>query len=163
VESQISRDLAYQIRSMRERESLSQTDLAKKLDTSQNAVYRLESPGYGKASISTLKKVAEAFDVALVVRFVPFGELVDWVAGVPHTVVGLSVPESLCPESYESEEASRNRVPAARGNVISIDQHQQRRPSQSASGALSLVGIGLGRAQDHGDTQNPRSALDMAL
>ena len=46
----------------------------------QGWISKIEDPGYGKLTLTTLKEVAAAFDVALVVRFAPFGELVDWIA-----------------------------------------------------------------------------------
>lgn len=64
--------------------------MADKIGTNQNAVYRAENPNYGKQTITTLKKIAAAFDVALVVRFAPFSELLDWVNGTPRTIAGLT-------------------------------------------------------------------------
>lgn len=57
---------------------MSQQDLAKELDTSQNAIYRLENPKAHKPNISTLEKIAAFFGVGLVVRFAPLSEIVDW-------------------------------------------------------------------------------------
>lgn len=88
--------LAFQIRAMRQKEDWSQEELARRLDTSQNAVCRLESPNYGKASISTLKKVASTFDVALVVRFVRFSTLVN-------DVTSLST-ESVIVDSFDKDQ-----------------------------------------------------------
>lgn len=77
VSSRVSNTLVFQIRALRQKRGLSQTQLAKELSTSQNAIYRLESPQYGRPSITTLKKLASLFDVGLAVWFVPFSELVD--------------------------------------------------------------------------------------
>lgn len=77
VSSRIDTGLAFQIRALRQKEKFSQEALGEKLGTSQNAICRLESPDYGRASISTLKKIASVFDVALVVRFVRFSTLVN--------------------------------------------------------------------------------------
>lgn len=76
--SRISQILAMQVRVLREKNNLSQAELARELGTSQNAIYRLENPSYGKHSISTLKKVAAFFDVGLVVRFTPISEIMQW-------------------------------------------------------------------------------------
>ena len=38
----------------------------------------MEKPGGAHFTLETLKRLAEAFDVALVVRFAPFSELLDW-------------------------------------------------------------------------------------
>jgi len=89
VESHIAKTIAYQIRATREKLGLTQQQLANEIGTNQNAIYRLESPNYGKATLTTLKRVAAALDVALVVRFVPFSELVDWVSGTPRIERGL--------------------------------------------------------------------------
>ena len=68
----------------------------------QNAISRLESPRYGRATIGTLKRLAAAFDVALAVRFVPFSHLVNWVSGTPFVEYGLST-ESLAVPSFDEE------------------------------------------------------------
>lgn len=91
VESHISKTLAFQIRSLRDKEGWSQQRLAEKIDSNQNAIYRAENPNYGKQTLTTLKKIAAAFDVALIVRFVPFSELADWVSGTPRIDIGLSM------------------------------------------------------------------------
>jgi transcriptional regulator with XRE-family HTH domain len=71
----------------------------------QNAISRLESVSYGKPTITTLKRLAAALDVALIVRFVPFSELVDWVSETPRTINGLTT-ESLAVANFEIEEQS---------------------------------------------------------
>jgi transcriptional regulator with XRE-family HTH domain len=88
---------------LRDREGWSQQELAEKIGSTQNAIYRAENPNYGKQTLSTLKKIAAAFDVALVVRFIPFSELVDWVSGTKHVDFGLST-ETFDLPSFETEE-----------------------------------------------------------
>jgi transcriptional regulator with XRE-family HTH domain len=102
VESHLNKGLAFQIQSLRDRKDWSQQELADKLGTNQNAVYRLENPGYGKPTLTTLKKVAAVFDVALVVRFVPFSQVVNWVSGTPFIDRGLT-PSALEVPSFEDE------------------------------------------------------------
>jgi transcriptional regulator with XRE-family HTH domain len=75
VSSRVSNTLALQIRVMRQEREWSQAQLAELLGTSQNAVWRLESPQYGRHSITTLKRLASIFDVGLAVWFVPFSDL----------------------------------------------------------------------------------------
>ena len=55
---------------------LSQADLGFLAGNAQSAIARLEDPNYGRFSLTTLLEVASTFDVALLVRFVPFSELV---------------------------------------------------------------------------------------
>jgi DNA-binding XRE family transcriptional regulator len=89
VSSHVDKGYAFQIREMREHAELSQTELGALVDMNQNAVHRLESPRYGKATITSLKRMAAAFDVALVVRFVPFSQIINWVSGTPFVDHGL--------------------------------------------------------------------------
>src|SRR5258708_22253274 len=89
VESHLSKNLAFQIRTMRDHKDWSQAQLASAVGMNQNAVSRIENPYYGKTTLSTLKRIASAFDVALVVRFVPYSELVHWVTGTLHQNKGL--------------------------------------------------------------------------
>jgi transcriptional regulator with XRE-family HTH domain len=74
VESAIEDSLAVQIFSMRERRGWTQQELAEKCGTQQSGVCRWEG-GSPPQSLAPLKKLASAFDVALVVKFVPFSEL----------------------------------------------------------------------------------------
>lgn len=46
----------------------------------QETICQLENPDYGRYSLKTLKRLAAALDVALVVRFAPFTELAAWIA-----------------------------------------------------------------------------------
>ena len=53
-------DVALQLTSLREQAGLSQTQLARKLKTTQQQVSRLESPAYEGHSLSMLRRVAAA-------------------------------------------------------------------------------------------------------
>jgi transcriptional regulator with XRE-family HTH domain len=78
ISSRIDQTIAAQIKVLRQKQNLSQKDLARDLRTSQNAIYRLENPRYGRPNISTLKKIATFFDVGLIVRFARFSEVAKW-------------------------------------------------------------------------------------
>jgi transcriptional regulator with XRE-family HTH domain len=68
----------------------------------QNAISRLESPKRGRPTISTLKRLAGALDVALVVRFIPFSQYAKWYSGIPYVERGLST-ESLAAPNFKEE------------------------------------------------------------
>ncbi len=53
-------DVALQLANLREQAGLSQTELARRLKTTQQQVSRLESPGYEGHSLSMLRRVAAA-------------------------------------------------------------------------------------------------------
>jgi ribosome-binding protein aMBF1 (putative translation factor) len=63
--------IAEEIIRARTRAHMTQAELARKVGTKAPAISRLESPGYGKASIAALKKVAHALNCELQVRLVP--------------------------------------------------------------------------------------------
>lgn len=75
VHANIAQGIAAQIRAMREANGWTQAALGNVAGMKQSAVSQLENPDYGRASLTTLKRLAGAFDVALVVRFEPFSEL----------------------------------------------------------------------------------------
>jgi len=107
VSSQIDKGIAYQIRALRDRQDLSQERLSEIVGMNQNAISRLESPRYGRPTISTLKRLAASFDVGLIVRFVPFSQLVSWVSGTPFLDSGLSTGSMAVP-SFEEEEKEKS-------------------------------------------------------
>jgi transcriptional regulator with XRE-family HTH domain len=71
----IEQGIAWQIKTNRTARGLSQADLADALGVEQSAVSQLEDPACGGYTVDTLLKLAEAFDCALSLRFVPFSEL----------------------------------------------------------------------------------------
>lgn len=92
MESHLDKSLAFQVRSLRNKNGWTQGVFAQKLGIKHqnNVSARLENPNYGKHSLSTLKKIAATCDVALVVWFVPFSRFVDWVTGTQYLDNGLS-------------------------------------------------------------------------
>src|SRR5713226_4155417 len=89
VESQLSKNLAFQLRSLRDTRDWTQGELARRVGMPQTAISRLENPYYGKQTITSLKRLAAIYDVELIVRFVPFSQLVNWVSGTPYQELGL--------------------------------------------------------------------------
>jgi transcriptional regulator with XRE-family HTH domain len=148
VESRLTKDLAFQIRSLRDREEWSQTELAEKVGMNQNAISRLENPFYGKATLTTLKRIAAIFDVGLVVRFEPFSQLVNWVSGTPYEERGLS-PDTMDIPSFAQEFEIAN-VPLESPERIPV-QSSHRIPEGAASQAAAppsreASGLALGGA-----------------
>lgn len=106
VESHLNKTTAFQLRAIRDALGWNQNKLAQRADMNQNAISRLESPTYGKATLTTLKRLAAALDVCLVVRFVPFSEMVDWVSGTPRLNRGLTT-DALRVPSFSTEQSQR--------------------------------------------------------
>jgi DNA-binding XRE family transcriptional regulator len=64
-------DVALQISALRREAGLSQKELAKILNTSQQQISRLESPGYEGHSLSMLRRVAGALRAKVRIIFEP--------------------------------------------------------------------------------------------
>ena len=62
--------IARKIYALRTKAGLSQRDLAKKVGTSASAICRLEDADYEGHSLSLLKRIAEALDSRVEIRFV---------------------------------------------------------------------------------------------
>lgn len=62
--------VAIQIAKLREKQDLSQRDLAELLHTTQQTISRLEDPGNESFSLRTLVKLAQVFHKRLKIQFV---------------------------------------------------------------------------------------------
>lgn len=106
VSAGIDNGIAFQIFAMREQRKWSQETLATKAVSLQPVVSRWEKPGH-RFSLATLKKVAAAFEVALIVRFVPFSELAKLAAGIrPGSFEVLSYEDELKAEQVTATTAA---------------------------------------------------------
>ena len=75
MESAVEQTIAWQIKINREKRRLKQSDLAAMVGTTQSAISRAEDEEYGGHNLGTLVKIANAFDCALVVKFVSYSQL----------------------------------------------------------------------------------------
>lgn len=103
VDSEITTLLPFQIREMRKERDWSQTTLAEITGQNQKTISDFENPNYARYSLSSLKRLAEAFDVALIVRFAPFSELVDWTSNLAPEK--LRVPERTKDKRLEAQKS----------------------------------------------------------
>ncbi len=95
VENAITVGLPFQIRALREDRGWTQEQLADRMDKTQTLVSRLENGSYGRFSLTTLRELASAFDVALLVKFVPFSKFIEEVED--------RSPKGLAAQSFEAE------------------------------------------------------------
>ena len=77
VTAQFEIDLPLQIRALRKQRGWSQATLADKAGMKQPRITLMERPGGASFTIETLRRIARAFDVALLVRFAPFSEFLN--------------------------------------------------------------------------------------
>lgn len=106
VAAETATGIAYQIRALREQRQWTQDELGQRLGKRQNAVSRLEDPDYGRLSVKTLVELASAFDVGLLVKFVPFGQMIMEIAD--RSPQGLEVA-SFSEEPLASEASTESR------------------------------------------------------
>jgi transcriptional regulator with XRE-family HTH domain len=69
--------IPLKIRAIRDKRRMSQADLGEKARVAQAWVSKLEDPNYGRLTLSTLLKIASAFDCGLSVDFVPFSRILN--------------------------------------------------------------------------------------
>jgi transcriptional regulator with XRE-family HTH domain len=121
VESHLDKSIAYQTRALREQEGWTQRVFAEQIGITHpnNVSARLENPNYGNQSLSTLKKIAAACDVALVVWFVPFSRMLDWVTGTPTVDNGLSDGFYSIP-TFADEFEGRKRTAFDLGSIENV-------------------------------------------
>lgn len=91
----IGTGLAFQVRLLREDRGWTQEQLAHQMGKRQETISQWENPDYGRYTLNTLRELAAAFDVALLVRFAAFSELVDSLTNL--------TPERLAPPSFDEE------------------------------------------------------------
>jgi transcriptional regulator with XRE-family HTH domain len=68
-----------QIRALRTKSDMPrQADLARASEMLQSRISVLETPGAANATLDTLSRIAAAFKVGVIVKFVPFSEMLAW-------------------------------------------------------------------------------------
>src|SRR2546425_7698935 len=70
-EELVNVEIARKIYDLRTKAGLTQQELAVRVGTSKSAICRLEDAGYEGHSLSMLKRIAEALDKRVEIRFVP--------------------------------------------------------------------------------------------
>ncbi len=70
-EEVINADIARKVYDLRTKAGLSQRQLAKKIGTTASVICRLEDADYEGHSLSMLKRIAEALNKRVEIRFVP--------------------------------------------------------------------------------------------
>lgn len=73
-EARAEDELARKIYELREQAGLTQAKLAKMIGTSESVISRLEDSEYTGHSLTMLKRIAEAVDKRVEIRFVPRNE-----------------------------------------------------------------------------------------
>jgi transcriptional regulator with XRE-family HTH domain len=78
IRAKINVLIPAQLRALRLKRSWTQDELAREADMKQSRVSAIERPGAVNFNMETLIRLAAAHKVGLVVKFVPFSELLRW-------------------------------------------------------------------------------------
>ena len=110
VSEHIDTGIPFQVRALREQRGLTQKELAERAGMKQERISAIENPNYKNAfTLSTLKRLASAFDIALIVRFAPISQLVDWELKLsPESLQAVSFNED--PYFREEEAANKSAI-----------------------------------------------------
>lgn len=108
VSEHIDTGIPFQIRAIRKKRGWTQKQLAYQAGMLQERISVAENPNYARFNLKTLKKIASAFDVALIVRFVPFSELVKWEINLSSEALEATsfsddfkeMPQQVCATAY---------------------------------------------------------------
>ena len=125
--------IAAQIRELRKRCGWTQRQLAEKIGTRQSGISRLEKSGYSGWSISTLRKLAETFDVALSVKFASFGDILRDID--EFGTAGMTPPEFASDPAFKSASVSYLQV-------VSFPNRDIPAETGSSSGSATMAAHG---------------------
>jgi transcriptional regulator with XRE-family HTH domain len=115
---QLKKGIPFQIGAMRKKLGWSQEQLAEASGLTQGVISRAENPDYGNLTLNTISRIAAGFDVAVVVRFVSFSNLVQWFENLSEEAVQVPTfteedeAERAAPVSHRQEEQEQPAVAA---------------------------------------------------
>lgn len=136
VSSQINVGIPFQLRALMKARGWTQADLAKRSDMLQPRISGLLTPGRTRPNIDTLRRLAEAFDCGLVVRFAPFSELVRWSEGFD--------PEAFAVPDFENDAGFVERKEPAVAGMSTANVAAMVMASGGRAGGTSSANIGNG-------------------
>lgn len=97
--------IALQIKTLRLQRGWSQKELAERAGMKQSRISAMEQADYSGWSVGTLRRLAEAFDLALVVRFESYGTFLEDATSVSRPA--LERPSFPDDPAFKEEEEAR--------------------------------------------------------
>ena len=144
VADHIRETVALQIRKLRVRNNWTQEQLGCAADMAQERISHLEDPDGRLPSLTTLLRIGNAFDCALIVRYVSFSNLLGSHIGLADSQLAPpSFPEDilLLDLAEEAPASTLSQMPYtdvgdAPSNVTNIEAFLGRRPTSPANQAI---------------------------
>ena len=131
--------LAMQIHSMRSRSGWTQKRLADESGNTQPQISNWEASCEG-VNLSSLHKLAAAFDVALIVKFVPFSQLARETIGArADSMIPSFDDDSMVAISFPAVSVTVQPVPRRNGRGSSSEVAYFRQPDISAASATAKL------------------------
>jgi transcriptional regulator with XRE-family HTH domain len=135
--STLKRMIPYQIRALRHKREWKQAQLAEHSGLTQGVISRAEDPNYGNLTLSTIGKIAGGFDLAVIIKIVPFSELMRFKNK-------LSEREFWQMASFE-EDRQPEDVPASSeacsASSLSSDPSRQKKRPQPVEDSAALAAL----------------------
>ncbi len=149
VNEHIDTGIPFQLHALREHKDWTQKELGEKSGMAQESISRSEDPNYGKFTLKTLKRLASAFDVALIVRFAPISELVEYELNLnPQSLHALSYEDdSYFKEallSNDFKESVKSHIYNNLKHDVSIEQKEKLPMGEVLNPKPKLQAIGIG-------------------
>jgi len=105
--SMIATTRAYQIDALRRKHKLTQSRLGIRANKPQNVISRLENPDYQNCNVKTLLDIAASFDVALILKFVPFSRFLEEFSDVSQMALDAVTFEEEFTETHAATNISK--------------------------------------------------------
>lgn len=131
VSSQIGANIAAQIACTRVARGWTQKELAAHAKMSQVRISVLEDPNYENFSIKTLRRLAQAFDTALIVKFAPFSEMLGWITTLQ--------PENMAVQKFEEDAMKIEEVRPLPISVVAEPGSSQEENYPTAAASASVA------------------------
>jgi transcriptional regulator with XRE-family HTH domain len=152
LEEQTRTKLAQQIRALRVQRDWSQSNLGRMLEKPQSNIARLEDREVARYTLSTLFELASAFDIGLVVEFVPYDDFLRRAHDLSPSHLQVqsfsrAALEPLCRDTPAINRvafalARTEAIPISTQSAIIIGNAQPSIEYASRQGTVSLLGFG---------------------
>jgi transcriptional regulator with XRE-family HTH domain len=145
VSARVAAAVSAQVSALRQKNNWTQAQLAEAAQMKQARISLIEHGDYENFTLGTLKRLASAFDVGLIVEFVSFPKFLRW--------VDVDSSASVIPNSFAEDFGSANpEHPSVAVPEISVLALQERESPMTVEAALEMLDVVHGL----GDTHQPR-------
>ena len=137
ADESLSTYIATQIKVLREQRQLTQKELAERAGMAQPRIAVLEDVNYSSWSISTLRRLAEAFDVRLSVKFETFSSLIPEIERLGRDTLER---DSFANDTWFHKKDTQSTAMALQGGASAYGSQTPPSPSEGAQVLAMAVG-----------------------